>query len=128
MHPATLHTRQLTAYPNQERLQTFIHALWDAQPSYPELSNDDALTLALARNAYRIHDYDEVERLLHDCHFADGLNMLGVILEMNGDFVSARRMYQHALRTQARHFASAMNLRRAYELWEFGKTDIPLLL
>lgn len=112
----------------RQRACDLITDLWDMQPADRDLSEADAELLALARSAYRAHDYDEVEHCLAGCTFADGLNLLGAIFEIRGEALSALGMYRRALRSDPKHFASAMNLRRSYELWEFGKTDIPLLL
>ena len=67
---------------------------------------------------------------LGDCADADAvcLNLRGVLYELGGDFESARRCYGRAIRAD-RHFAAAQqNMRRTYELWQFGATTQPVAL
>lgn len=67
---------------------------------------------------------------LGDCADGDAvcLNVRGVLYELGGDFESARRCYGKAIRAD-RHFAAAQqNMRRMYELWQFGATSQPVAL
>lgn len=59
---------------------------------------------------------------------ADWLNLMGVIHEFRGDWRRARRCYGKAMRAD-RDFAPAeQNMRRWYELFTFGRTNLPVAL
>jgi Flp pilus assembly protein TadD len=59
---------------------------------------------------------------------AGWLNLMGVIFESRGAWRWARRLYGKAMRA-GRGFAPAeQNMRRCYELFTFGRTNLPVAL
>jgi len=52
-------------------------------------------------------------------------NLLGLMTELRGDFSGARRQYRKAISLNAKHAAAQQNMRRLYELREFGHSDEP---
>jgi hypothetical protein len=102
--------------------------LWSLQPSAREISVEDEDFILRARWAYYSGDLEEAVRILASCNVADALNMRGVIWELLGDHRAARSLYQAAAHMEPQLYSATMNLRRSFELWEFGQTDIPLLL
>ena len=56
------------------------------------------------------------------------LNLLGLAAEARGDWGAARRMYGRALRRDRHYFPAEQNLRRYFELFTFGRSDIPRCL
>lgn len=61
-------------------------------------------------------------------HSPDALNLLGVLAELRDDYRNARKYYGRAIRAQHDHEAAQQNMRRLFELENFGVTDEPLNL
>lgn len=59
---------------------------------------------------------------------AGWLNLMGVICESRGDWRGARRFYGKAMRTDRDFVPAEQNMRRWYELFTFGRTQIPITL
>jgi Flp pilus assembly protein TadD len=59
---------------------------------------------------------------------AAALNLLGAILELRGDWKSARRHYGRAMKADRSYEPAQQNMRRWYELCTFGRTQEPLVL
>ncbi len=105
-----------------------INSLWDAQPGRYELPKDHCERLAGARQAFRAGDYFLACTLLRGVNCPDAHNLCGVVHETLGDHEGARKSYQRALKADRLCSAAEMNLRRSYELWHFGRSDIPFVL
>jgi hypothetical protein len=87
---------------------------------------DACLSLRLGR----IGEAEAILRSIAACppRHADWLNLMGVIYESHGDWRRARRFYGKAMRAD-RDFAPAkQNMRRWYELFTFGRTNLPVAL
>jgi len=52
-------------------------------------------------------------------------NLMGLLTELGGDFNGARRHYGKAIRIDSHFAAAQQNMRRLYELREFGKSNEP---
>ena len=85
-------------------------------------------TLAMVRNALRREDWGEAEALLmragplagHDPAF---FNLVGVLREVEGNKNAAAEFYGKAIRSNPNYSAAQQNMRRLYELKNFGHTD-----
>jgi hypothetical protein len=69
------------------------------------------------------HPITPSEKAIDDAAF---LNRLGVVAEMCGDWVGARKMYQRALRTDRSYLPAEQNLRRYFEIFTYGQTRLPI--
>ena len=59
---------------------------------------------------------------------AELLNLSGVFHEFQRNFDAAERCYRAAFKQDPSLGAAEFNLRRCYELWTFGRSDIPICL
>ena len=83
--------------------------------------------LAAARAALRFARWEEAESLLmwasaiaaEDAAF---LNLLGVLWEVRGHARAARRCYGRAIRADGHYAPAQQNMRRLFELRQFGRT------
>ncbi len=86
--------------------------------------------LARVRGTLEDGDYDLAEGLLmkaaalgdRDPAF---FNLKGLLFEIRGDFSGARREYGHAISKDSRYEPAQQNMRRIYELREFGHSEEP---
>jgi len=86
--------------------------------------------LALTRVALSDHDLARAEGLLlraaplgaKDPAFH---NLLGLLTELREDFSGARKHYGDAIRLNSKYAPAQQNMRRLYELREFGRSDEP---
>ena len=53
------------------------------------------------------------------------LNLLGLAAEARGDWKRAKRMYGQAIRRDRSYLPAEMNMRRYYELFTFGHSNVP---
>ena len=53
-------------------------------------------------------------------------NLQGVLAEIRGDYDEARRAYGRAIKLDSHHEAAQQNMRRLFELFNFGRSDEPL--
>lgn len=109
-------------------LLAMVNSLWDAQPGKSELIDDQFEQLVNARQAFRAGDMFLACTLLRDVKCSEAFNLGGVVREALGDHAGARKMYQRALKVDRDCSAAEMNLRRSYELWQFGRSEIPFVL
>jgi DNA-binding response OmpR family regulator len=58
----------------------------------------------------------------------DVYNLQGVLAEIRGDYDAARRAYGHAIRLHSRHEPAQQNMRRLFELFNFGSSEEALHL
>jgi hypothetical protein len=85
------------------------------------------------RRAIRARDLSFAEALLDECGDAaerdpDCLNLRGLVAELRGRWSEARRDWVRAARRSNDGHAARRNLRRYYELYEFGCTRVPIAL
>lgn len=59
---------------------------------------------------------------------AASLNILGVIAVSESDWNVARDLWRAAVREDSSYLPACQNLRRCFELWEFGHSSISLVL
>lgn len=58
----------------------------------------------------------------------DAHNLRGILFEIAGDFDAAKRSYGHAIRLDSDHEGAQQNMRRLYELFNFGSSQETLHL
>ncbi len=68
------------------------------------------------------------EALRIDDASPDAHNLRGVLYEICDDFDGARRSYGRAIKLDSRHKAAQQNMRRIFELFNFGRSEEPLNL
>ena len=64
-----------------------------------------------------------VEALRIDDHSPDAHNLQGVLYEIAEDYTGARKSYGRAIRLNSAHLAAQQNMRRLYELFNFGSSQ-----
>jgi hypothetical protein len=110
-------------------LLSVMRDLWDLQPSrYQGTSLEQSERIAGARQALRAGNSVLAQRLLLDLKTPDALNLSGLAHEVMGNHKKARHLYQRALIGDRDLYAAELNLRRSFELWEYGQSDIPFAL
>ena len=105
------------------RVLDMLHALFSSGPTDPGAPEQ---MVQRTRIAIREGDVDLAEALLGECGDAadadtDCLNLKGVIAEMRGDWRAARQYWVRAAKGTPQSAAAKHNLRRYYELFEFGR-------
>ena len=53
-------------------------------------------------------------------------NLQGILYEIAGDYDAARKAYGRAIKLDSRHPAAQQNMRRMFELFNFGRSEEPL--
>ncbi len=66
------------------------------------------------------------EALRIDERSPDAHNLQGVLHEIAGDYDSAKKSYGRAIKLDASHPAAQQNMRRIFELFNFGRSEEPL--
>ena len=66
------------------------------------------------------------EALRLDDHSPDAHNLKGVLYEICGDLDGAKKAYGRAIKFDSRHEAAQQNMRRLFELFNFGRSEEPL--
>ena len=56
----------------------------------------------------------------------DAHNLQGILYEIAGDYDGAKKAYGRAIKLDSRHPAAQQNMRRMYELFNFGHSEEPL--
>jgi len=87
----------------------------------------DAL-LGRARSALRAGELDGAEALVMeygDLAMSDAacLNVLGVVAEVRGRWGEARKFWGRAVRADRKYEPAYQNLRRYFELWQWGRSE-----
>ena len=86
-----------------------------------------------AKRLINLQDFDLAaekiaEALRLDDKSPDAHNLRGVLYEICGDFDGARKAYGRAIKLDSRHEAAQQNMRRLFELFNFGRSEEPLHL
>ncbi len=68
------------------------------------------------------------EALRLDDKSPDAYNLRGVLHEICGDLDGAKKAYGRAIKLDSRHEAAQQNMRRIFELFNFGRSQEPLHL
>lgn len=114
---------------SRARVLAQIGELWDSQLHRREsISPAEGLRLAEARRAFRVGNISRVKELLQELKSPEAYNLRGLLHEALGEHEEARRFYQRALAADRSLYAAELNLRRSFELWEFGESQIPFAL
>jgi hypothetical protein len=93
----------------------------------------DPVRLTQARAAIRTGDFDRARTLLADWDEtvrADAacLNVLGVLAVAESDWKRAVRLWRAAVRANGAYQPPRQNLRRYFELFEFGRSSVPIAI
>lgn len=90
-----------------------------------------AANLAEAKRAINHRWFSEAEVFLRqalglDPRSAEAHNLLGVLHEIRGDHDASYREYRAALKADRNHEPAQHNMRRYYERFTFGSSDVPV--
>jgi hypothetical protein len=117
---------------------TSLRAWWhNPAPHIPAASSTvspmDHARLQTICAAIRRGDYTAAAQLLaarDDGDHTDParLNLLAVLALAASDWTQAARLWRAAVRADARYLPPRRNLRRYYELFEFGRSHVPIAL
>jgi hypothetical protein len=93
----------------------------------------DPVRLQQARAAIRSGDFDRARTLLADWDetvWVDGacLNVLGVLAVAESDWKRAARLWRAAVRANRAYQPPRQNLRRYFELFQFGRSSVAIAL
>ena len=81
-----------------------------------------------AKRLINLQGFEMAERMVNEAlcideKSPDAHNLRGVLYEIAGDYDEARRAYGRAIKLDARHSAAQGNMRRLFELFNFGKSQ-----
>jgi len=115
-----------------EQLRTIVRDILLRHQPEPDQTRprDFEYYLRSAKRAINLRDFQEAKRHLIkalelDSHSPQAYNLVGVMLEMRNEFNEARRYYGQAIKID-KHFEPAQqNMRRIFELFNFGSSDEP---
>ncbi len=104
-----------------------------AQPFEADTEGGYRLVLNRVRNALRASDVATAESLLMKAadlaqHDAAYFNLLGVIYEVRRQWRLARKFYGKAMKLDGKYAPAEQNLRRVFELYQFGRARDPVAL
>lgn len=116
---------------NTQTIQMCWHQLfgWFSHPGRPERFPGRSQLLSRSRRAIRRGRLDLAEALIMEggdraVHDASCLNVLGLIAEARGKWSKARRFWSRAARADKCYGPARQNLRRYFELCQFGRTRL----
>jgi CheY-like chemotaxis protein len=97
------------------------------------LAGGYAVVLDRVRKALRMADYADAEALLMKAadlgeQDAAYFNLLGVLYEAQRKWNLARKFYGKAIRADGRYEPAQQNMRRIFELYQFGRSKEPVSL
>jgi len=112
------------------------HALPPVSPrAQPKLSyqGEPNLHLLAAKRAINNRDFDLARKHLAEVirqndRMIEAHNLLGVLFEMNQDYDTAKKCYGRAIALDSRYEPAQQNMRRLFELFQFGSSKEPLNL
>ena len=124
---APMSVQEPPASVDRERIKLRLDELWSQMARDDEPVNPHILDV---RRMIHSQDYDGARRVLRKCFAPDAEmnNLCGVLYELEGEFEKARQDYRAALKRDRSLGAAELNLRRYYELWTFGRSEIPICL
>ena len=84
-----------------------------------------------AKRLINLQDFDAAEMCLAAALKIDGaspevFNLQGILAEIRGDYDEARRAYGRAIKIDSHHEAAQQNMRRLFELFNFGGSKEPI--
>jgi len=106
--------------------KSFVHLFHPRQSATSAHPAPDEL-VRRTRSALRARNAALAEALLGECGDAvetdpDCLNLRGLLAELRGEWQQARRYWVRAARHDPPSRAASQNLRRYFELYQFGRT------
>ena len=115
-------------------LRAIVAEILDRHQPRPIEAGKPTAAGSLTREAKRLinlQDFGAAAACLATALQTDGetpeiYNLQGVLAEIRGDYDAARRAYGQAIKLDSRHEAAQQNMRRLFELFNFGRSDEPL--
>lgn len=103
------------------------------QPAAPEPQLDDFETnILLAKRLLNLQEFSGAKkhlvRALEHKANAEAFNIAGVLFEMQEDYVRAKKYYGQAIKLDKNFEPAQQNMRRLFELSNFGSSEEPLNL
>ena len=97
--------------------------------SHVELGSQEDF-LREAKRLVNLQDFQAAARMVAealriDDRSPEAHNLQGVLFEIAGDYDAAKKSYGRAIKLDARHPAAQQNMRRLFELFNFGRSDEP---
>ena len=115
-------------------LRKVVAEILDRHQPRPVEAGEPAAIGSQSREVKRLinlQDFDAAAACLAAALQTDGesseiYNLQGVLAEIRGDYDEARRAYGRAIKFDSKHEAAQQNMRRLFELFNFGRSDEPL--
>src|SRR5262249_300980 len=115
----------------KEVIQRHAHV---APPDLPRAGltykGDPSLHLLAAKRAINNREFDLARKHLAEVikqndRMVEAHNLLGVLFEMNQEYDTARKCYGRAIAIDSRYEPAQQNMRRIFELFQFGSSKEP---
>ena len=110
-----------------------LPAAQDRRVSALKYKSEPSLHLLAAKRAINERDFELAREHLREVirqndRMTEAHNLLGVLFEMNKDFDQARKCYGRAIAIDSSHEPAQQNMRRIFELFQFGASEEPVNL
>jgi len=103
------------------------------KPSAPKYKAEPNIHLLAAKRAINNREFDEArghlaEVIKQNDRMIEAHNLLGVLFEMKNEYGIAQRCYGRAIAIDSKYEPAQQNMRRLYELFQFGSSKEPINL
>ncbi|HZY44638.1 MAG TPA: hypothetical protein VFF70_07810, partial [Anaerolineae bacterium] len=103
------------------------------KPGAPKYRAEPNVHLLAAKRAINNREFDEArghlaEVIKQNDRMIEAHNLLGVLYEMKQEFAIAKRCYGRAIAIDSKYEPAQQNMRRLFELFEFGTSKEPINL
>ena len=110
-----------------------LPAAQDRQVTSLKYKSEPSLHLLAAKRALNERDFETAREHLREVirqndRMTEAHNLLGVLFEMNEDYDQARKCYGRAIAIDSSYEPAQQNMRRIFELFQFGASNEPLNL
>jgi len=105
----------------------------DQKPSAPRYMAEPNVHLLAAKRAINNREFDTArghlaEVIRQNDRMIEAHNLLGVLFEMEHEYAIAKRCYGRAIAIDSKYEPAQQNMRRLYELFQFGSSKEPINL
>jgi DNA-binding NtrC family response regulator len=105
----------------------------DRKSSTPKYRAEPNIHLLAAKRAINNREFDEArghlaEVIKQNDRMIEAHNLLGVLFEMKHEYAVAKRCYGRAIAIDSQYEPAQQNMRRLYELYQFGSSKEPINL
>ena len=105
----------------------------DRKPGASRYKAEPNIHLLAAKRAINNRDFDEArghlaEVIRQNDRMIEAHNLLGVLFEMKNEYSIAKRCYGRAIAIDSTYEPAQQNMRRLYELFQFGSSKEPINL